>query len=153
MTKEYCSIVFMHDYEDESGIIPKFFDNEVSEEEMITYLSQWDCGAESEHCLTPDDETPWGLKDNVFPHENYILAWNSGLAYVSLTRIVETPDESLTTIKPAPLTLTPWEAEQARFMMVHYQTIGNRRGVLSTDYAADLEKLISKLDTYIKESA
>ncbi len=156
MTKEYCSIVFMHDYEDESGLIPRFFDNEITESEMIDYLAQWDCGAESEYLKVPTDETPWGLKDNTFPHEDYILAWNTGLAYVSLTRIIETPDEPLTTIKPPQLTLTPWEAEQLSYLMQHCKDIGSIMGMNdsrepdSTDIK--LADLMARMDEYVEGS-
>ncbi len=156
MTKKYCSIVFMHDYEDTVegvGPVAKFLNNYlITEIALIEYLAQWDNGDESEHTLT--DETPWGMADNVFHHEDYILAWNVGLAYVSLTRVVNEPDEDQDTKKPEPITLTPWEAEQAAKLMDYCKNIGDdlRDGNIN-EYALSIGVLIAKLKTYVKESA
>lgn len=54
-------------------------------EHAIDYLSQWDYGDENEVVETLGH----GTLDDVVEHGEYILAWNLGLGYVSLDRIVE----------------------------------------------------------------
>lgn len=34
------------------------------------------------------DDEPWGEADETFRWKNYILSWNTGLGYVSLTEVV-----------------------------------------------------------------
>jgi len=82
--KTYYSIVFIHDYEDSTA--DAFLTGDMSEDQMIEYLSQWDNGSENEH--SPQDEPSAGTADNTYDnHRGYILSWNTGLGYVGLDRV------------------------------------------------------------------
>lgn len=83
--KEYYSIIFMHDYDDET--VKKFLDGDgVDEDEMIEYLSQWDGGHESETSMNTYPYQPHGKNDRTYRKGKYTLSWNVGLGYVGLTR-------------------------------------------------------------------
>ena len=34
------------------------------------------------------EEQPWGQSDKLFLHNDLVLSWNTGIPYVSLTRII-----------------------------------------------------------------
>ena len=63
-------------------------------ERTVEHLSQWDYGEESEH--TVYDTEPWGSSDRTIEHDEYVLAWNTHLGYISLSRRVSTPVERTT---------------------------------------------------------
>lgn len=54
--------------------------------EVVEELKAWDYGDESEVNIT--DEPQWGIRDELARVGDYVLAWNSGLGYVSLNRRV-----------------------------------------------------------------
>lgn len=54
--------------------------------EAFEYLSQWETGDESESRET----APWGTHDQTVHFPGYVMSWNSGLSYASLTKILRT---------------------------------------------------------------
>lgn len=54
--------------------------------EAVEYLKGWDYGDESEHTITDDPQ--WGASDRTAREGYYVLAWNTGLGYISLNRRV-----------------------------------------------------------------
>lgn len=52
--------------------------------EAVEHLSQWDNGEDEESKTTA--EPAWGPHDHIAYVGGYILAWNTGLGYVSLNR-------------------------------------------------------------------
>lgn len=90
---KYCSIIFMHDYEDDTGLVLRFFVNEVTESELVAYLAQWDFGDESEHCESITDSAPYGAADTIEAIDGYILSYNAGLGYVGLCRLLKEESE------------------------------------------------------------
>ena len=83
MKSNYYSIVFLHDYEMEE---PFEILNEKGEDAAIEYLSQWDFGSESEHCMSESIDKPWGSSDTVYKKGFYVLSYNKPSGYISLTR-------------------------------------------------------------------
>lgn len=65
-------------------------------EEVTAYLAQWDYGDENGGEITEFE--PWGTSDDVFPvpDQGYTLSVNTGLGYVSLTRVTETVPNAFT---------------------------------------------------------
>lgn len=55
--------------------------------EAVAYLKDWDYGDESEVNIT--DEPQWGASDYLARVDDYVLAWHTGLGYVSLNRRVQ----------------------------------------------------------------
>ena len=95
--KVYTNIIFIHDYENtevkrllnslyliDSGI-------EDTEEKLINYLSQWDYGDSADISSAP----PWGSSDTLYSMDRgssedvYMLSYNLGLGYASLTIVQE----------------------------------------------------------------
>jgi hypothetical protein len=56
-----------------------------------TYLAQWDYADE----LDWWPAEPWGSSDHTATVGRYVLAWNVGLGYVSLTRVAHVPTVKL----------------------------------------------------------
>jgi hypothetical protein len=83
MKSNYYNIVFLHDYEMEE---PFEILNEKGEDAAIEYLSQWDFGSESEHCMNESIDKPWGTSDTVYKKGFYFLSYNEPLGYIGLTR-------------------------------------------------------------------
>ena len=77
----YINIVFLQESEADEAMEILNNDGKMA---CIEYLSQWDFGDGLE-----EEDSPWGKADELFQHEDLVLSWNSGLPYVSLTRIVE----------------------------------------------------------------
>jgi len=149
MTKQYCTIIFMHDYEDDSGMVEKFFNNEVAVVDLFAYLAQWDNGDDSE----VSDSPPWGAGDTIEAFEDYILAYNSILSYVSLTRV--TNAEAQESVVSRSINLTRWEAVQGAAMIKYCQEamkpIDSDYGAISQEaYDAKTSVLIDKLKTFAK---
>lgn len=80
----YTTVVFMDG--DEADEVLDIIDRNGTRA-ALSYLTQWDYGDNYE---APRDEAPWGSRDDTehFPFGDagtYVLAWNRGLRYVSLT--------------------------------------------------------------------
>ena len=76
----YQNIVFMQG--DEAIPVLDRIENQ-SEQDALEYLSQWAYGDGLE-----EDSQPWGESDKLFLHNDLVLSWNTGIPYVSLTRII-----------------------------------------------------------------
>lgn len=76
----YQNIVFMQG--DEAISVLDMIENQ-SEQDALEYLLQWDYGDGLE-----EENQPWGESDKLFLHDNLVLSWNTGIPYVSLTRII-----------------------------------------------------------------
>lgn len=50
----------------------------------LAYLMQWEYG---EPTGTVYDHEPWGSSDYTHEVDGYVMAWNVGLSYASLTRV------------------------------------------------------------------
>ena len=84
MRSSYYNIVFLqNDYETKE---PFEILNEKGEDSVIEYLSQWDYGGESEHCMSESIDKPWGYSDTVYKKGFYFLSYNEPLGYIGLTR-------------------------------------------------------------------
>ena len=85
--KTYYHIIFT-DLDQDWGL-EQFFYGDMTEEQLIEYLSKWDFGEESEH--TPQTEPSHGTADDIYDDgAGYLLSWNTGLGYVGLDRYEET---------------------------------------------------------------
>jgi hypothetical protein len=84
MSYNYFTIVFFQNDFDTKE--PFEILNEKGEQAVIDYLSQWDFGGESEHCLSGSIDKPWGTSDSVYREGPYILNYNEPLGYIGLTR-------------------------------------------------------------------
>jgi len=81
--EQYHQIIFLQDYEDPT--VDKFFEDDMTEEQMIDYLADWDYGSEMEH--SPSETPSRGGADDWCRIEDYVLTWNRGLGYVGLERV------------------------------------------------------------------
>jgi len=84
MSFNYFTIVFLQN--DSETKEPFEILSEQGEQAVIDYLSQWDFGGESEHCLSGSADKPWGSSDSVYWQDPYILSYNESLGYIGLTR-------------------------------------------------------------------
>ena len=76
----YQNIVFMQG--DEAIPVLDMIENQ-SEQDALEHLLQWDYGDGLE-----EENQPWGESDKLFLHHDLVLSWNTGIPYVSLTRII-----------------------------------------------------------------
>jgi len=81
---EYTEIVFMDSAD--AQIAFEILENQ-NEEQVINYLSQWDKG--EYHHLTDDYKDKIGTDDTVYKGDEYILAYNTDLNYITLYRKLE----------------------------------------------------------------
>lgn len=77
MTTRYHTIIFVHDYQDES--LAELMQNS-GPEEIAGYLAQWDCGEYHDDPV----EQPWGSQDLTYDVGGYVLSMNYGLGYAAL---------------------------------------------------------------------
>lgn len=77
----YATIVFMQG-EEATPFLEQLQNDQVSA--VYTQLKQMDYGHESEVDIV--DYEPWGIDDKTVRLNEYTLAWNANLEYVSLTR-------------------------------------------------------------------
>jgi hypothetical protein len=78
--KKYISVVFLQDHEPEECWELLHHDGE---EALLDYLKEWDYGDGGESYDSP----PWGSHDDIYQKGLYVLSYNLGMGYVSLTRI------------------------------------------------------------------
>lgn len=85
-TYKFWTIVFMQG--DEANEPLQILEDS-GEDSAIEYLSQWDFGGESEHCMSGSETEPWGSSDYVYEANGYILSYNTHFGYIGLTREVK----------------------------------------------------------------
>lgn len=85
--KEYADIVFMQGHEAEE--VMNILDQQ-GQEAAMNHLKQWDDG--EYHTVTAN---PFGSKDKLYRQGDYIMAYNTGIPYIGLSKLMTSDDGNL----------------------------------------------------------
>jgi len=78
----FANIVFL---QDESADEVLKIITEQGEEAGLKHLSQWDCG---DAPIEEINGNPWGLYDNIYQKNNYIMSYNNAVGYAGLIELI-----------------------------------------------------------------
>lgn len=95
--KIYETVIFLQgdDYDEWEALMypdrePAYLPFPSGHDAALAHLMQWEYGEGTEEYTNP----PWGSRDDTHEVDGYVMSWNAGLSYASLTRITEKEDES-----------------------------------------------------------